>query len=229
MTPLSDLTYFPHPITRDQLQGYMAPVLDLKARLEQAYGDHIYYPFYRYRPHELRATQAYLLKFPAQLLTVFQLGMLADAQAANSPVEPSRRSTRGSGYLKDVEVKRAVERHAVRLARTRFEADGYSCEDVGATRSYDLHLTKGPEEIHVEVKGSTGTATTVELTSNEVAHSRSTLWQTQLIVVDQITWTRMSGKVVASGGRLRVWPAWQPECDHLAATRYRYQLPDQEI
>lgn len=228
MTPLSGLTYFPSPITRDKLQGYMAAVLDLKARLEEAYGDHVHYPFYRYRPQELRATQAYLLKFPAQLLTVFQLDMLGGAQVASSPVEPSRRSTRGSGYLKDVEVKRAVERRAVRLARAHFEADGYSCKDVGTTRSYDLHLTKGPEEIHMEVKGSTGTAATVELTSNEVIHSRSTLWQTQLIVVDQITWTRRSGKVVASGGRLRVWPAWRAECDNLAVTRYRYQLPDQE-
>jgi hypothetical protein len=229
MTPLSDLTYFPNPITRDKLQGFMAPVLDLKARLETAYGRHVYYPFYRYRPHELRATQAYLLKFPAQLLTVFQLDMLGSAQVANRPVEPSRRSTRGSGYLKDVEVKRAVERHAVRLARAHFEADGYNCQDVGTTPSYDLHLTKGLEVIHVEVKGSTGTATTVELTSNEVSHSRSILWQTQLIVVDQITWARRSGKVVTSAGRLRVWPAWRAECDQLAATRYRYQLPDHEI
>lgn len=226
MTPLSGFTRFPNPITRDRLQGYMAPVLDLRARLVEAYGRHLYYPFYVYGGYELRATQAYLVKFPAQLFAVLGLDAGGTAQTANGPIEPSRRSNRGSGYMKDVEVKRAVERHAVRLARTLFEAEGYNCVDVGTTRSYDLHATKAEEEIHVEVKGSTGTATTVELTSNEVTHSRSPMWQTRLVVVDEITWTRASGKVVTSGGRLRVWPAWQAEPDRLAATKYRYQLPN---
>jgi hypothetical protein len=229
MTPLTDFTYFSHRITRDQLQGYKAAVLDLKDRLQEAYGAHLYYPFYLYGARELRATQAYLTKFPAQLLPVFALDKELGRQAADSAVEPSRRSTRGSGYLKDVEVKRAIERHAVWTARAYFEAQGYTCQDVGTTRSYDLHLMKGPDEVHVEVKGSTGIATTVELTSNEVSHSYSTSWQTQLIVVDQIAWTRTSGEVVTSGGRMRIWPTWRAELDRLRATRYRYQLPDQEV
>ena len=174
---------------------------------------------------ELRATQAYLVKFPAQLLAVFGLGTVPGAQAASNAIEPSPRTKRASGYMSDVALKLAVERHAVSVAKKLCEAEGYSCKDVGATRSYDLHLTKGLEEVHVEVKGSTGSADTVELTSNEVSHSVASSWQTQLIVVDQIIWTRKSGVIVTSGGRLRRWRDLQAEHDRLRATRYRYRLP----
>ena len=162
MAPLAGLTLFPAPLTRAQLQTYKVKVLDLKARLTEAYGGaSLYFPFYEYGGKELRVTQAYMAKFPAQLLTLFGLDAVPGAQAARKAVEPGRRSRRGSGYLSDVKLKRAVERHAVGLVRKRYEAEGYTCRDVGSTHSYDLHLTKGSEEIHVEVKGSTGTADTV--------------------------------------------------------------------
>ena len=209
---------------------YRAEVLDLQARLTEAYGGAgLYLPFYDYGTRELRATQAYLVKFPAQLLTVFGLDTVPDAQSAKGAVEPSRRSRRGSGYLSDVKLKRAVERHAVRLAQKLCETEGYACQDVGATRSYDLHLTKGPEEVHVEVKGSIGIADTIELTSNEVSHSEVASWESQLIVVDQIAWTIDSGVITTSGGRLRRWRGWRATRDRLKVTRYRYQLPDDGI
>lgn len=167
-----------------------------------------------------------MAKFPAHLLDLFGLDTVPGWEEARGAVEPSRRSRRGSGYLADVRLKRAVERHAVRLARAVCEAEGYDCQDVGATHSYDLHLMKGSEEVHVEVKGSTGIADTVELTSNEVSHSEVASWETQLIVVDQIRWTTDSGAIMTSGGRLRRWRQWEASQDRLKATRYRYQLPD---
>lgn len=39
-------------------------------------------------------------------------------------------------------------------------------------KPYDLRCTRGTEERHVEVKGTTGAATSVELTINEVLHAR---------------------------------------------------------
>lgn len=203
--------------------------VDLKARLTEAYGGaSLYFPFYEYGSKELRVTQAYLAKFPAQLLGLFGLESVPGTQAAKKAVEPSRRSRRGSGYLSDVKLKRAVERHAVGVVRKRYENEGYTCRDVGTTRSYDLHLTKGSEEIHVEVKGSTGTADTVELTSNEVSHSEAASWETHLVVVDQIAYTNISGEFSTSGGRLRHWRGWHASRDRLKATRYRYHLPDDE-
>jgi hypothetical protein len=153
------------PLTRQRLQAYRTVVLDLQNRLKAAYGGaSLYLPFYDYGGRELRATQAYMSKFPAQLLPLLGLVVVPDVPEARKAIEPSRHSVRGSGYLSDVELKRAVEQHAVRLARELYEEEEYTCRDVGSTCSYDLLLHKGPDEIHVEVKGSTGSAESVELT-----------------------------------------------------------------
>ncbi len=75
MAPLSNLTYLPAPLTRAQLQAYRTEVLDIQGRLTEAYGGHgLYLPFYEYGKRELRATQAYLAKFPAQFLALFRFG-----------------------------------------------------------------------------------------------------------------------------------------------------------
>lgn len=201
-------------------------MLDLQDRLKEAYGGaSLYLPFYDYGGRELRATQAYMSKFPAQLLPLLGLAAVPGASGARKAIEPSRHSARGSGYLSDVELKRAVEQHAVRLARELYEREGYTCQDVGSTRSYDLLLRKGPDEVHVEVKGSTGAAESVELTSNEVSHAAAGQPETHLVVVDQIQWRRESGRIITTGGKLRCWRQWSPQQDDLKATRYRYQLP----
>ncbi|MFF8974968.1 protein NO VEIN domain-containing protein [Streptomyces sp. NPDC014995] len=39
-------------------------------------------------------------------------------------------------------------------------------------KPYDLRCARGTEERHVKVKGTTGAATSVELTTSEVLHAR---------------------------------------------------------
>ena len=70
--------------------------------------------------------------------------------------------------------------------------------------------------------------TLFELTSNEVSHSEAESWETHLVVVDQIAYTNSSGEFNTTGGRLRRWREWHASKDRLKATRYRYQLPDDE-
>ena len=48
--------------------------------------------------------------------------------------------------LSDPRVRAAVERHAVIRATAYFTELGYRVEDVGSTRSYDLHVTDEIEE-----------------------------------------------------------------------------------
>jgi Protein NO VEIN, C-terminal len=97
-------------------------------------------------------------------------------------------------------------------------------EDVGATRSYDLHATRGDEVLHIEVKGSTQAADSVELTVNEVTHARQD--NTDLVVVDQITYVRLDdGTIHGTDGRMRLWSTWQPAKPDLDPTRFRYRLP----
>ncbi len=134
-----------------------------------------------------------------------------------------RRARSGAGYIADPVLRRAIETHAVRCALELYT--DYDVTDVGATESYDLRAVKEAEEIHVEVKGSTGTADTVELTTNEVQHAHG--HRTDLVVVDRITWTRRpDGTIETEGGRRRHWAGWRPSDADLNPTRYRYRLPD---
>jgi hypothetical protein len=78
---------------------------------------------------------------------------------------------------------------------------------------------------YVEVKGSTGAVSSVELTVNEVTHANNYPC-TDLIVVDNIVWSGSAETgYTTTGGVLRAWPSWSPEHDDLSVTRSRYDLP----
>lgn len=104
-----------------------------------------------------------------------------------------------------------------------YHRQGYEVSDVGSIESYDVLAINGNEEIHVEVKGSSGEAESVELTGNEVDHARTS--NTHLVVVDRIEWWRLpDGAVATAGGRARRWELWSPSDALLRPTRYRYRL-----
>ncbi|MEO3776140.1 DUF3883 domain-containing protein [Micromonospora sp. B11E3] len=75
--------------------------------------------------------------------------------------------------MTDQVLKVALEQHAVRTVMDHYRVvEGYEVEDVGNRESYDVRARRGTEELHIEVKGSSGLADKVELTSNEVTHAR---------------------------------------------------------
>ncbi|WP_437081385.1 protein NO VEIN domain-containing protein [Streptomyces sp. enrichment culture] len=76
--------------------------------------------------------------------------------------------TPGAGYISNPKKRKAIEEHAEQLATAHYEGQGWTVEKLG--KPYDLHCTRGTDERHVEVKGTTGAATSVELT-NEVLHA----------------------------------------------------------
>lgn len=147
------------------------------------------------------------------------------AMSAEEPVTDRRAgSGSGPGRLSDAVLKEAIKRHAEQYATDDYVRDEYAVQNVGDTESYDLHAVKGTETLHIEVKGSSGTAGAVRLTSNEVRHAGRAA--THLFVVDQIRWTRDSdGTVHTSGGRARRWTAWLPAPENLTPTQYEYRLP----
>jgi hypothetical protein len=129
-----------------------------------------------------------------------------------------------TGRIADAVLRAAIEKHAVDLVMTRYRQLGYTVTDVGTTESYDVLAIKDGEELHIEVKGSSGTAYDVELTVNEVDHARAGI-PTDLVVVDEIKWTRHDdGTIQTSVGRYRSWHNWQPAEENLKASRYRYHL-----
>ncbi|MDL4817733.1 DUF3883 domain-containing protein [Actinomadura opuntiae] len=236
----------PQPAWRYELTGYtplhapigqqaLRPLEDqlhaIKCDLEARINGPLYFPFVFSPSRPLRTAQAYLVKVPAAMLNLLpELARLNDLVPAASTSRRvlarlrRPRSRTGAGYLADPALRKAIEEHAVRRARDLYP--DHDITDVGAICSYDLRAVKGDEEIHIEVKGSTGTADAVELTINEVTHARTTA-RTDLVVVDQITWQRQSdGTIQTSGGRCRHWTTWQPDEMDLRPTRYRYTLPN---
>jgi hypothetical protein len=125
--------------------------------------------------------------------------------------------------MQDARLRQAIERHAVKRAVEHYESLGYRVDDVGTRRSYDLHAVKDTTVLHIEVKGLTDVADSVELTINEVDNARE--HPTDLVVVDQIKRIDNGGEVPdLEGGRLRIWERWQPASEHLRPTRFNYRI-----
>lgn len=112
----------------------------------------------------------------------------------------------GQGFMSDVRLKLAIERHAVALATQHFEAQGWLVEDVGSWACFDLCCRRGAEELHVEVKGTTGAGATVSLTANEIDHAE-TYPHVALVVVTHIA-VHASPDPLASPGKVTVFDPW---------------------
>jgi len=230
--PLSDFTDLARPVTLEQLRSLE---LELRARsneLAARWKGSLYLPFAFSNKRPLRTAQGYLTKLPASFVALipgleqaFQIPVPKRAGSARVPGKPDAEG--GTGYQPDQEVRKAIERHAVDFALRYFTNLGYLTEDVGASNPYDVLAIDNTSEFHIEVKGSVGTSTTVELTAGEVNEATTAPASTSLLlVVDQIKWTRSpSGVVNASGGRARLWKDWKPDEKRLTPTSFRYLLP----
>ncbi|WP_231639954.1 protein NO VEIN domain-containing protein [Micromonospora sp. NRRL B-16802] len=227
---LTGYTPLPAPVDQTAFQYAETALRQIKQKLDATYQGPLYFPFAFYASRPVRVMQAYLVKLPVAILdAVPELAAVPRVHAsrpartaprpAGSPTRKAR-SRGGSGYIADPVLRQALERHAVDRAAALY--DGYDIEEMG--KPYDLRAVKGDQELHIEVKGSSGTADTVELTKNEVHHAYDA--ETHLVVVDQIQWSRdPNGEIVTSGGRVRRWTSWTPHDDRLEAIRYRYRLP----
>lgn len=187
----------------------------------------LYFPFGFSDKRELRAQQTYFVKMPREVMEILDLDVLEDAPGPERRprIESKAPKRRDGGYIADSAVRSAIEWRAVNLAIEQYEAEGYQVEYTGSSKPYDLVATKMRDVRRVEVKGSSGAVTTVELTSGEVENSRGPV-PTDLYVVDEIRWTRAGdGSVQASGGDARRWRDWVAGNESLAATRYRHALP----
>lgn len=205
--------------------------------------DAIPFPITRYgkdRPanqQEVRAAEAYFVKFPIELFDVIPGIGSARIDAPLDPIDtdlpedfhppgkkaPAGRTTRPQ----DPKLRDAVERRSLDVAKAYYvnELGGTHYEEVG--KPYDIRVTVQGVARRCEVKGSSMEIDTVELTINEVEHGTA-FTPVDLIVVDNIAPTRdlLSGEVTgATGGHRRVWVNWTPVQADLKATKYAYTLP----
>jgi hypothetical protein len=146
-------------------------------------------------------------------------GVSAGAVAA--PV----RNRRGAGRSNDPAATAAVEKWAEDLAAQLYVQEGWSVEREG--KPFDLRCTRGSEERHVEVKGTTGEGASVFLTRNEVLHAAQ--FPTDLVVVTGVALDRRAEPVSASGGSLHRFADWVPAQVDLRPTQYEYRIPWSDI
>jgi hypothetical protein len=209
-----------------KIRQYEEALHKIRDDLKSSHGDPIYYPWTFSPRQPIRTAQAYLTKLPRAAID-----LLIGTNWANQGTDdlPSPTPTNGGpGRQSDTALKLATEQHAVDKATEYLEGKGYQVENVGAVKPYDLRAANGDRTLRVEVKGSIGTLSSVNLTHNEVEVARKAK-HTALIVVDQITWQRTpSGEIVTSGGRMRTWWGWRADKNLLTPTEYRYELPPEQ-
>ncbi|MGW2743269.1 protein NO VEIN domain-containing protein [Streptomyces sp. NPDC001450] len=139
------------------------------------------------------------------------------------PPKPPKRPSNGAGFVSDPKKRKAIELHAEDMAVAHYEREGWTVERLG--KPYDLHCVRGGEERRVEVKGTTGAATSVDLTINEVEHAQDPQNTVDLFVVSDIKVDMRTDSYTASGGRVLHLHDWAPAEEDLRPRSFEYRLP----
>lgn len=232
--PLANRTSLSEPYLLTDLRAkHEFEIMQVERALEAVIptASKLYFPFHRHKSAGLKPNQRYLSKLPAEVLWAvpdllpdndwggFDRPLVAPPVPGQSGVQQ-----RYAGFCADPVLKKAIEMQAVRQAISHYEAKGYTVEDVGAYRSYDLHAVRGDEVRHVEVKGSQGYVEKILLTRNEVTHANE-YSRTDLVVVSEIPWEPLpDGSIVTQDGHMDVHPDWRPSPENLKPLSYEYVL-----
>ena len=145
---------------------------------------------------------------------------IADALAAMDEIGNPRR---GFGRRLSAAENKAIEERAVEVVCAALEKDDYVAEDVGATRSYDIHATKDGKIIKVEVKGTTTDGSEIYLTANEVDLHLADYPNNALAIVRRITLDKSGDNPVATGGELKLTIGWELHRERLKPIAYTYR------
>lgn len=144
-----------------------------------------------------------------------------DAVAVQAGRKPS-----GQGFRVNADQRRAIEQHAMEMAKAHYARQEWMIEDVSLRDSYDLHCSRSDgSELRVEVKGTTGRGDTVLLTPNEVTHAHSYHPNVALFIVANIALGKEDGESQASGGDVIVHEPCELDDESLTAIGYEYAIP----
>jgi hypothetical protein len=157
--------------------------------------------------------------------------LVTDAEVYEKPLPLSKtaakRQSRGQGWLSDPERKKATERRAILVAMDHYAALGWDVEDVGVPGTpFDLLCSREGETLRVEVKGTRGDASSVNVTHGEVTSARDTDIPTHLFIVHGITVVTEGDTLTGEGGEIKCLDPWIPEDADLTPTMFRYEVPD---
>ncbi|MEP3225646.1 MAG: DUF3578 domain-containing protein [Parasphingorhabdus sp.] len=148
-----------------------------------------------------------------------------DAEMAVAAVANPRRSSRsssGQGMGLSAVQRLAIENRAMRLAEDWLVDKGFSVKDVHRTQSCDFIAERDGTELVVEVKGTTGAASSILLTRNEVRLHKERYPDNALLVVHDIELDRDTNQ--ASDGNLRIYLPWRIKEKFLEPISYQFNL-----
>ncbi|MGW1996451.1 MrcB family domain-containing protein [Embleya sp. NPDC001921] len=128
----------------------------------------------------------------------------------------------GFGVLTSGE-RKALEEHAVAMAKRHFEDLGWDVQDVGLQEPFDLLMTRDGEILRAEVKGTTSHGGQVVLTRREVEKQREFAPANALVVVHSIELVRGAGRPVTRGGILACVSPWEIAEKDLTVVSYTYK------
>lgn len=157
----------------------------------------------------------------AQRLTDFLDSVWQDED--DSGVNDPARVSSGLAPRLSVAERKAVEDRAMDVVGGHYEAHGYSVRDVSKEGPWDLTATdRSGEEIHIEVKGTTGSGHAVTVTAGERRHADE-FAHPALSIVSGIRLTR-GRSPSATGGTLSVHlDPWSINDGKWSPTVYRYE------
>ena len=134
---------------------------------------------------------------------------------------------RSQGYSNDPAYKKAVELRAMGITKEHYETNGFTVVDTSSNHPYDFEVRKHTEIRRVEVKGSAGGLTEINVTANEVRHAQREDVTTDLALVANISFDRDT--TTAAGGILRIVKDWTPSEKNLTPTAYRCKVDDASV
>ena len=132
----------------------------------------------------------------------------------------------GQGFRLDSVSRKLIEIRAMDLAREHLKDLGWNkIRDTSSNKPYDFHCSKTgkPEELYVEVKGTTSDGSSVIITRGEVEHHLEIFPSNALIIVSGLTLSGSETKT-ASGGTLLFVSPWNIEETQLTPISYVLSL-----
>jgi hypothetical protein len=148
---------------------------------------------------------------------------LSAAEEAAERASGNRSNGTRAGFRTNAAEIKLIEEHAVALASTYYEADGWIVRELG--KPFDLEIKKAGAAFTVEVKGTTSDGFGVALTAGEVRHHERAFPHNALVVVRGIVLDRNGSTPKASGGTLYELRGWQIDPSALRAISYAYAVP----
>jgi len=136
----------------------------------------------------------------------------------------SGKTGKGQGFSSDSMYNSTIENYAMQKAIKFYENMGYRVKDVSKNESYDLHCEKYGKELFVEVKGTSGQANSIIMTSNEVKVALNNYHKYDLFIVTNIIYHESNDKSVksyCSGGKIVRYKQWKPDEDKLIPLSYK--------